>query len=268
MELGVVSAGAISGMIFSLSIAVFLPIVLILVAKNKYNAKISTFFIGAGTFILFAMILEQILHSVVIGSLGQEKMMSNLWLYAIYGATAAAMFEETGRYIAMKFWMKKRLNRSNAFMYGIGHGGGEAIIIVGLTCVNNIITSVAINTGLIQPTLALLDEETRALTFEQISQLWTLPAYQFYFAGIERISAITTQIALSFFIYKGIKSEKRYFIYISYLIHFIVDFVSVILAQYASIVVVELAVLAIADAVAWAAYKINKEEENGTSEES
>ena len=33
------------------------------------------------------------------------------------------VFEETGRLIAMKFWMKKWLDFPNALMYGIGHGG-------------------------------------------------------------------------------------------------------------------------------------------------
>ena len=36
---------------------------------------------------------------------------------------AAGVFEETGRLLAMKFCMKKDLDKKNAIMYGIGHGG-------------------------------------------------------------------------------------------------------------------------------------------------
>ena len=261
MEFGVVSPVAIAGMIFSLIIAVVLPIALIIIAKVKYNAKLSTFFIGVGTFILFAMILEQIMHVVVIGAVGQDKLTANVWLYGLYGGMAAAVFEETGRLIAMKFFMKKRLDRANAFMYGIGHGGGEAIIIVGLQCISNIATAIAVNTGMIQASLSLLDDNTREITYQQVSQLWTLPAYQFFFAGIERISAITCHIVMTFFTYKGVKSGKKVYIAIAYAIHFIIDFSTVVMAQYASIVVVEGVLLIMAAVGVFAAYKVNRSEE-------
>lgn len=266
MEYGVVPAASIAGMAFSFIIAIVLPIVLLIAVKVKYKAQISTFFIGLGVFIFFAMILEQIFHVIVIGAVGQDKLTANVWVYALYGAAAAAAFEETGRFFAMKLFMRKRLNRENAFMYGIGHGGGEAMIIVGITCINNIATSIAINTGLISATMSLLDEETKALTFEQISQLWTLPPYQFFMAGVERISAITIQIVMTFFIYKGVKSGKKYFIASAYGIHFIVDFLSVVLANFTSIVVVEVILLLIAAAGAYAAYIINKDEVAGADE--
>ena len=46
-------------------------------------------------------------------------------LYAVYGGLMAALFEETGRYSAMRFLVKP-MDFPNAFMYGAGHGGVEA----------------------------------------------------------------------------------------------------------------------------------------------
>lgn len=107
MEFGVVSGAAIMGMVCTLIISVGLPIGLLIFAKIKYKASIATFFIGAGTFILFAMLLEQCLHTGVIALLGgADKLTANIWLYALYGGTAAAVFEETGRWIAIKFFLK------------------------------------------------------------------------------------------------------------------------------------------------------------------
>lgn len=37
----------------------------------------------------------------------------------------AGIFEECGRYVVIKFLMKKNKNRENMVMYGIGHGGIE-----------------------------------------------------------------------------------------------------------------------------------------------
>ena len=66
----------------------------------------------------------------------------NIWLYALYGGLMAGLFEETGRYLAFSFALKKyRAKNVNALMYGAGHGGFEAIVIVGLTMINNIVWS-------------------------------------------------------------------------------------------------------------------------------
>ena len=53
----------------------------------------------------------------------KEALTGNIWFYALYGGIAAGVFEETGRFTAMKFWMKKSLSKESSFMYGVGHGG-------------------------------------------------------------------------------------------------------------------------------------------------
>ena len=261
MELGHVPAASMVGMIITLIISMVLPIVLLIVAKVKYKAKISSFFIGAGVFILFALILEQILHLIVIGAVGQDKLVANIWLYGLYGAAAAAIFEETGRFIAFKFFMKNRRDRENAFMYGIGHGGIEAIIIVGITSINNIVNSVMINNHGIEAVLGLLPDEIKEQTFTQISQLWTLPSYSFYMGGIERISAIALHIGMTFVMYKGVKFAKKEMIALAYAIHFVADFATVILNNYLPMYVLEAILAIFAVCVCMLAYKINASEE-------
>lgn len=262
MEFGVVSGAAIMGMVCTLIISVGLPIGLLIFAKIKYKASIATFFIGAGTFILFAMLLEQCLHTGVIALLGgADKLTANIWLYALYGGTAAAVFEETGRWIAIKFFLKNKQDRANAFMYGIGHGGIEAIIIVGLTSISNIASAFAINSGIIQTSLGLLDDATKATVYAQLSQLWTLPALQFYLGGIERVSAIISHIVMTFFIYKGVKSGKKKYIALAYVYHFVLDCGTVLLANVAGVVVVEVILLAFSALGAFYAYNINKDEQ-------
>lgn len=260
MEFGVVSTASIIGMVFSLIIAICLPIALIIVAKAKFKSKLSTFFIGAGTFIVSAMILEQIFHLIALSLVGEENITSSIWIYGLYGGLAAAVFEETGRFIAMKFFLKKNLDRKNAFMYGIGHGGIEAMLIVGLTCVSNIASSMAINSGTMENVLSVLDDNTKQQTYEQLSQLWTLPSYQFYMGGIERILAIAAQIVMAFFMYKGVKFAKKQFILLAYLYHFLIDFSTVVLAKYLPISVVEIVIFVYAVLGIWIAYNINRNE--------
>lgn len=229
MEWGTVSTANMMGMVFTLAVAIVLPIVLLIIVRRKTGAGISAFFIGCGIFIGFALILERILHVIVLRTVGNI-LQSNIFLYGLYGGLAAALFEETGRLIAMKFFMKKNLNKGNALMYGVGHGGAEAVIIVGLSSVSNLISSMMINNGGMQMTVSLLEPSLQEATYQQLKALWELPAYQFYLGGVERISAIVLQICFSVLVYKAVKAENKKFWAAAFLLHFIVDFVTVVTA--------------------------------------
>ena len=146
MELNTISGLAIAGVICSVVLSMGVPIALFIAGRVKLKARISSFFIGAGTYLLFAMLLEQLLHVLVIQFCGLNAQ-SRPWLYYVYAALAAAVFEETGRLIAMKFWMKKWLDFPNALMYGIGHGGVEAILLGGLSGISNLVFMLMINSG-------------------------------------------------------------------------------------------------------------------------
>ena len=174
MEWGTVSTASMAGMVFSLIVSTGLPVILAIMVRRKLKAQVQALFVGAGAFLFFAMILEQILHSVVFSVAGTA-LTSNTFLYALYGGAAAALFEETGRYIAMRRFMKNGLNRENALMYGVGHGGVEAIMLMGMVSINNLTTSVMINSGGISAVMAQLDTATAQLTFEQLKALWQTP---------------------------------------------------------------------------------------------
>ena len=83
------------------------PIILSWYLVRKHHARLSTILIGAGTFILFALVLESLLHQLVLKGPHGETIMGNPLWYALYGGLAAGIFEETGRFLSMKFLMKK-----------------------------------------------------------------------------------------------------------------------------------------------------------------
>ena len=49
----------------------------------------------------------------------------------LYGGLMAGVFEETGRYVSFKWFLKKETRIQDGLSYGIGHGGIEAMLIVG-----------------------------------------------------------------------------------------------------------------------------------------
>jgi len=230
LEMGTVSAASMVGMVLTFVVAVGLPVALMIIAHKKYKADFLSFFIGCAIFVVFALVLESILHSVVLTATG-TLFTDNIFLYALYGGLAAALFEETGRFVAMRFFMKKNLNKQNALMYGIGHGGIEAIMLVGLTYISNLLSAVMVNSGILETSMAMLDEEMQITSFNQIKVLWETPAWHFYMAGVERTAAIALQIALSVLVYRAVKEKCGRFWLIAFLIHFAVDFVTVVLVN-------------------------------------
>ena len=247
---------SIVGMIVTLLISVGTPIILLTLAMKKWKGKVTIgyFFIGGATFFIFAMVLEQILHTVVLRATG-DVLKNNIWLYAVYGGLAAGVFEEVGRFLAMKFFMKKSLNKENAIVYGIGHGGIEAILITGMGGISNLIVTVLINAGQLDSMLAPLDEATRTLTLESLSALWTTSSYQFFLGGMERISAIILHISLSYLVYLAVKKGKTTWFPIAIVIHAVVDAGTVLLAKVIPVLLLEILLMAVVFALAYCIYR-------------
>ena len=218
----VVPQASIAGMIFTLLITLVLPVVAAILTKRKTEGRVVYVFLGAGTFVVFALALEQLLHIAMAGAFG-EKLTGNMWLYALYGGLAAGLFEETGRFVAMRFLMKKHLEKENALMYGIGHGAAEGIILSLMAYIPNLVTSIRINNGSIETALSGLDAAARANTMEQLQTLWTTGSDLFFMAGIERLFAFILQICLSYIVYLAVKNKKPVYYFLAVLLHFLID---------------------------------------------
>lgn len=249
MELQPVPVGNVVGMMFSLVAALGLPIGLFIYLWRKKKAAFFSFGTGLLVFVIFALTLESIVHSLVFQATG-NLILGNPFLYALYGALMAAAFEETGRYLGMKFVMRNYLTKENALMYGVGHGGIEAILLLGLASINNLVNSTMINSGSMNGVLEGLDEATRQTAIQGLSALWETSALLFFAAGFERIVAVFLQIALSVLIYRAVKEKNGRWYWAAFGAHFVVDFAAVLLSN-VSIALTEIVVAAMTAAVVW-----------------
>lgn len=258
-----VPTASLVGMFLSMVLSIGIPIALLVLLKKKYKAEIKSFFIGAGTFLLFAMVLEQIMHYVVMKLTG-DLLFENLWIKAIYGGLAAGIFEETGRLLAMRYCMKKSLSGRNALMYGAGHGGIEAILLVGLGYFSSIVTAVLLNSGQLEASLqaTVLDEKALQTTMTQLTTLATIPGWQFYLAGIERISAIVFHIAASYLVYLAIKNATKKWFFVAIFAHFLMDALAVIAAAFLPVVVVELLLLVYVGAFGYLVWSLSPQKDD------
>lgn len=259
-----VSKLTIAIIIINMSLGVLIPIVLLVYFKKKYQASIKSFLVGCAVMFLFAMVLEQLVHSVVLGSPIGITIQENIWLYALYGSLMAGLFEETGRFLAMRYVLKKEHgNVHNALMYGAGHGGLEMLVILSLGMINNLIYSVMINLGQTQTLLEPLDETARVTLQTAFDTLIQTPSWHFMLSPVERLAAITAQIALSVIVWYAAagKKSKGSLLVLAILLHAILDAVAVLAAKSGmSLIVVEIFVWMIAIAIILIAKSVGKKE--------
>ncbi len=225
------------GMVFAFAA----PILLLLYYKRK-GAQVLSFFVGCGVFVLFALILESLAHNLVLKGLPVgERIRGNTLLYALYGGLMAGLFEETGRFVVFRTVLRKRLDNDwNALMYGAGHGGMEAILLLGLSYASNLIMSVMINAGLADKLMTGLTGAMADQVQAVLHTLTTTPAWTYLLAMAERVVAIATHICLSVLVwFAAKKSGKRWLYPLAILLHAALDGVTVILAAHVSTCAVE-----------------------------
>lgn len=231
--MGTVSELSIIFMVISSLAGFAIPVILLIFFRKKKEADILPFFVGCAVMLVFALILESAVHQIVLGSSVGERILGNIWLYALYGGLMAGLFEETGRFIAFKTVLKKQDKDVNALMYGAGHGGFEAAVLLGISMISNIAIAVMINSGNTSVLTETLSGDALTQMEAALEDMTTTAPYIFLIGIIERVFAVTLQIALSVIVWTAVKNKKRWYLYpAAILIHFFVDAAAVILMHY------------------------------------
>ncbi|MBP1915576.1 putative membrane protein YhfC [Lederbergia galactosidilyticus] len=214
-----VSTSMFVALIGSIVIAIGLPIVLVVLFKKKFGISLYVLLIGMATFLVFALILENIPHVyfLTINSSTSE-WFKNPWLYMLYGGLMAGIFEETGRLIMMKYVLKKYRGWKDGLAFGLGHGGFEAAVLVGISSISTIAMAIMINNGSFDSIIAADP------SLEVVKEQLTGSSALVWLGGIERISAIAIQLGLSILVMYGVKNRKLIFYFLAILIHALIDF--------------------------------------------
>lgn len=129
-----------------------LPLVVSVIWKKKFKSKVFLryFFLGTVGFIVSARVLELAVHyfCIIQDNAVSRFINSNTAAFVIYGILMAGIFEEVGRYLIMKFFLKDNRTEINAITYGLGHGGIEVWIISLAATVTYLSVSIALRAGL------------------------------------------------------------------------------------------------------------------------
>ncbi len=237
-----IPATTIAAMAAVLLLTVILPVGGMLFLRRR-GGSWKTFFVGAGTFVLFALILEPVLHNLVLRTGVGAAIQENILLYGLYGGLAAGLFEETGRFLAFRFVLRSRHERITALAYGIGHGGIEAVMLVGLTMLANLVLAFTAGTAALPPEAAAAMEV-----------LASTPASMFLWSGVERASAVALHVSLSVLVFSSLRTGRLWLFPAAILLHGAVNFAAVVSNACLPVAATEgLVLLLTAAAAAWAA---------------
>lgn len=195
--------------------------------SHKGQTRPRYFLIGAAGFVVSARILELGVHLVCIVTDNPVSRFINgsHAAYVLYGILMAGVFEECGRYIIMRFLLKKPMTRENAVLYGIGHGGIEVWTIALPSCVLYLVINILCSSGDAAALLRALNvtEETASalLPFVKIAAAFG-PADGAVLV-VERVLCMLLHIGFTVIVFFGVKNGGRKYLPAAILMHMAVD---------------------------------------------
>ena len=254
-----VPTGSLTMMVVNAILGFAIPIFLAWWAVKKHKANLSTILLGAGTFFVFALVLESLVHQIVLKGPHGAAIQGNTLYYALYGGLMAGLFEETGRFLAMKFVMKKEPSTTKpGVAYGLGHGGGEMILLFGFSMISTFAMALMVSAGQTDALLAKTPAEAQEQLATTLEQLKTTGAGVYLLGLWERFSALILQVSLSILVWAAVRKGGKWLWLFpaAILLHALVDGLAVILSKSTGTVNVELIIFAMAIAIAGLAWLV------------
>lgn len=184
--------------IFAFCCALVLPIVLAveLCVRRKENWKPLLF--GALTFTVFQGFvrlpaLSTLSRTDWFGALQNAEPL----VYTLFLGATAALCEEGGRWLVMRFLLKKQREVRDAVAFGVGQGGLEAVVILGMTAAATLFSSSSEDAGSIPLVFA---------------------------SGTERLFALAAQLGFSVMVMKSVRERKPLWLFLAFGLHTLIDF--------------------------------------------
>ncbi|WP_018132314.1 YhfC family intramembrane metalloprotease [Effusibacillus pohliae] len=204
---------------------IVLPFLSFLVVKRKLPSRWRIFWIGALTFFIFQILLRlpwQIPLAAWMREHAAEGWML-VWFTLLSGLTAG-LFEETGRYLAYRFFVKKP-TVGDGVALGMGHGGIESALLVGVSIISaSIVTYLATHQQ-----IAIPPDQMAALAAQtNLNGPWYLN-----FAGAyERVMALIAHVTMSLLVYVAYTRKRFSYFLIAVVVHMAIDAGVVLFAKF------------------------------------
>ncbi|WP_432557825.1 YhfC family glutamic-type intramembrane protease [Granulicoccus sp. GXG6511] len=186
------------------------------------------FGLGVLTFTVTQLLIRIPLITVVLPVLPEwQALLSHAVWAALVLSFSAAVFEETGRLLVLTlFFRTRRRTQADGVAFGLGHGGIEAFVLVGLSLVGVLVMGILVKAGQWGSLTATMPPEAAAALQSQLGAVTVLAATA---GGLERVAAVALHVGLSVLVLLGVERGRPVAAWLlAMLIHGVANFVAVV----------------------------------------
>lgn len=195
---------------------------------------------GALTFFVSQIVLRIPLLQVATIALAQLDLgwseEQSFWFNLAFLTLTASLFEEGGRWLMMRWRNRDIVQWKDGVMFGAGHGGIEAMLLVGFAAINGVI---ALSLG--DAVLANVPPEQLELAQAQIAQLQSVTWDAVALAIWERVIAIIFHTAASLLVLKAVRERKSLWWWAAFVLHTLLNGIALIVVRNGNVFQTEIA---------------------------
>lgn len=190
----------LAGHIFCVICALALPLGVAVLLGIRRRRLVKPMLLGGVCFLVFQVLTRMPLIQFALPQVPWFAVMSavNPLAYVLLLGVTAALFEEGGRYIVMKWLMRDRRDALSGAAFGLGHGGMEAVLLVGINAFALLFVPSAASEG------------------------------EFFASGLERLFAMTMHVGWSVLVMKSVREGRFLLLLWAFLGHAALDAVAVL----------------------------------------
>lgn len=182
------------------------PIVLVIALAVKKRVSGFPLLLGAAAFFVSQILIRLPLMGWLASFTWYQQFAGMLVPFIIVTGLTAGLFEESARLGGALILKRKgghaaALSFRDIVSFGLGHGLCEVIMIVGMAHVNNVLFSLAINSGVETAITNSLPPETLAALTERLA---AATALDISLGLLERVGAVLFHVFATYLIFKGV----------------------------------------------------------------
>ena len=225
----VIGKSSIPSLIITVVLMIAIPVVFFLFWRGKHKQRTGIRYLLAGAvgFLVSARVLELGVHSfcIIADNPVSRFINGNTAAFVLYGITMAGVFEECGRYVILKYIMKKNRSRENAVLYGIGHGGIEILAVILPSMITYLAAAVLFSRGDTETALRTLNitEETAAAALPAVQAAAAFDYPMMAMNVMERLFALLLHIGLTVIVFYGVVNARKACLPLAILLHMLMD---------------------------------------------
>jgi uncharacterized membrane protein YhfC len=226
----------------SASLMILIPLVLGVLVVRRWRLDWAIFGLGALTFI-GSQILHIPFNQFVLGPL-LERLGNQTWtlvVFALAVGLSAGVFEETARYLVLGRIRGRVTAWREGVLYGLGHGGIEAIILGGFSAYA-LVQAVTLRGTALE---GIVPSGQVEVLRKQLEAYWGMAWYEPLWATLERLSAMTFHVFAALLVLRAVVQKRLRWLGAAILLHTLFNTVALVAVQTFGVAATELSLAAI-----------------------